>query len=81
MNFSMLAQPIGSLKLMPKLVYMINIQARELYLSAFIKLTECTFNTGLQWDAWEPLCYKLGMLLDTTKLDLQYDSSLSDIDL
>ena len=32
----------------------------------------------LCWDTWEPICFKPGMMLDMTRLILQFDSRLID---
>ena len=61
----MMQQPVGLLKLMLNLFRTISVQWRELYVCNFIKYT---FNIGLHQDTCEPICFKLGMMLGTTKL-------------
>ena len=60
----MLSEPIGLLKLMLNLFYMSNIQGRELCWHDFMKYM---INIVLCWDTCE-LCFKLGMMLDMSKL-------------
>ena len=59
----LLAQSGGLLKLILILFCMVNIQGRELYFRDFIR---CTFYIGLCPDTFEPVCFKLGMMLGTT---------------
>ena len=64
MNFSMLPQPVGLLKLM--LIFCpSNIQGRELCSSDFVKYM---FNIVMCQDICEPICFKLGMMLNTIEL-------------
>ena len=58
----MLSQPICLLKLMLNLFYMIMIKGREPYLDDFIRYT---INIGLHLDVHEPICLKLGIMIDS----------------
>ena len=51
--------------LMVNLFRLIYSQGRELYLHYFIK---CSFDIGFHQNACELICFKLGMMQDTTKL-------------
>ena len=65
MKCSLLPQAVGVLKLMLNLLRTICIQRRELYSRDCVKYI---FNTGLRGDTCEQICFRLGMMLDTTKL-------------
>ena len=65
MKFSMLPQPVGLLKLMRKLFCTSNIQGRELCWHDFMTYM---FNIVMYRDTCDPICFKLGMMLHTTKL-------------
>ena len=45
---------------------MIDILGRELNLPDFVKYT---FNIGLHLDAYEPISFKLGLLIDSVELN------------
>ena len=65
MKFSLLLQPVGLLKFMLSLFCTSNIQGRELCWREFMKYS---FNIDMYQDTCEPVCFKLGMVLYTTKL-------------
>ena len=54
----MLPQPLGSLKLMLKFFLITNIQERKLNLGNF----------SMRSSAYEPISFKLGMMINMTKL-------------
>ena len=58
-------QPAGFLKFMLDVFYMISVQGREPYLGNYI---EYSFNFVLCFDAYEPISFKLGMMIDMTSL-------------
>ena len=58
-------QRVHSLNLIPDLFPISNTQGRELRGRAVMK---CTSNIGMCQNTWEPICFKLGMMLNTTKL-------------
>ena len=76
MKFSMFPQPVGFFKLVLNLVCRSNTQGRELCWHDFIRYM---FNIVMCQDTYELICFKLGMMLDTTKL-YSSDSSLNDLD-
>ena len=60
MNFRVLPQPVGLLKLVLDLCHMIDIQRREFCLRDFY---------GLHWDTCDMIfCINLGLMLYSTKL-------------
>ena len=61
----MLPQPDGLLKLMLNLLHTITIHRRKLFLRNFINYV-C--DISLCPSAYDPVCSKLGMMLDITKL-------------
>ena len=65
MKFSKMLQPVGVLKLMLNLFCRSNIQGRELCWYDFIKHM---INIALCQDTCGSICFKLGMMLDMTKL-------------
>ena len=72
MKFSVLSQPVGLLKLVLNLCVCVcarahthNIQERKLCWCDFMKYM---FNIVMCQDTCEPICFKLWMILDTTKL-------------
>ena len=66
MTFSVLPKLNGLLKLMLSLFCRNNIQGRELCWHDFYAI--CTFNIIMCQDTCEPVCFKLGVMLDTTQL-------------
>ena len=64
MKFSMLPQHVGLLKLMLHLLCTSNIQRKEL---CWCDFTKCMINIVLCQNTCEPVCVKLGMMLDMTK--------------
>ena len=62
MNFSTLPQPVGLLKLVLNMFCTDIVKGREL---CFIKYTN-NFILGL--GTCEPICFRLGMMIDTAKL-------------
>ena len=64
MKFSVLAQPVGLLKLMLNLCCTHNIQGRKLYCD----FTEYMFNITICQDTCELICFKLALMLNTTNL-------------
>ena len=73
MKFSLLPQPDSLLKLMPNWFCIRNNRGRELCWHDFVKYT---INSVVCWDTCEPVCLKLGVMLDSTKL-----FSLNDLDI
>ena len=65
MKFNVLSQPAGLVKLMLNWFHTFDSQGRGLNLCDFIN---CTFNIGLFWDICELISFKLGVVLNTTKL-------------
>ena len=65
MEFSMLTQPVGLLKLILNLFYTSNIQGRVLCRYDFMNYT---FNINMFQDTCEPICFKVGVMLNSTKL-------------
>ena len=65
MKLGILPQPVGLLKLMLDWFYISNIQGRERLWCYFMKYM---FNIVMHQDTCEPICFKLGMVLNTTKL-------------
>ena len=65
MKFSMLPQSVGLLKLMLNFLCTSNIQGWELCWRDFM---EYSFNIVMLRDACERICFKLGMMLNTSKL-------------
>ena len=61
----LLPQPVGKLKLMPNLIFMISIQGRELCLCDSMK---CTFSIGLCLDSYRVICFRLGLMQDNLSL-------------
>ena len=75
MKFSMLPQAAGLLKLMLNLFWRSTVQGRELRWLDFIM---CSFKIVMCQDTYEPICCKLGVMLNTTAT--LFDSSLNDFD-
>ena len=65
MKFSMFPEPVGFLKFMLNIFCIGKIEGRELDWCDFV---EYTFNIFLCQDTCELICFKLGMMQDTTKL-------------
>ena len=65
MEFSLFPQPVGLLKFMLRIFHTISIQWREHFLGDCI---EYTFSTGLCRDSCEVICFRCGMIVDTTEL-------------
>ena len=61
----MLLWPVGLFKLMQDFVHLIKIKGKELNFSDFKK---CMFKISWCSDAYEPITFKLGMMIDRTKL-------------
>ena len=66
MKFSLLPQPVGLLKLMLNLCFTSNIQGKELCGHDLMKYR---FSIVMCQDACERICFKLGMMLNETKLN------------
>ena len=73
MKSDMLLQPFDLSKLMLQFICTIIIQGRELYIGGFLKYT---FNIGFCSDAYVPISFKYGMMVNTTDW-----SQLNDLDL
>ena len=65
MKFSMLSQPAGSLKLLLHLFCISTTQGRELCWRDFMTYT---FGIVVCQDTCEPICFKLGVMLNTTEV-------------
>ena len=66
MKFGVLLQPVDLLKLMLNIICTSNIQGREL---CWCDLMKCTISIIMCQDTCELICFKLGMILNTTKLN------------
>ena len=69
MKSSILPQTVGLLKLMA------NFASDNLYVQP--DFIECTFNIGLLCYTCESICFKLGSMLDTTKLSNTFPVSMT----
>ena len=65
LKFSMLKQWLGLLKFMQIMFHAINIQGRALYQTDFMTNT---FNIGLCLDIFEPVSFKLGLVIAVPKV-------------
>ena len=75
MKFSMLPQAAGLLKLMLNLFWRSTVQGRELRWLDFIMYS---FKIVMCQDTYEPICCKLGVMLNTTAT--LFDSNSNDFD-
>ena len=64
---SMFPQPVGLLRFRLNTFRVISVQGRELYSADFVRYT---LNIDLHSEAYQPISFKLGLMIDTSKLDI-----------